>query len=144
MDVRLLTSAHLPAVAEAFVTTFSAPPWNEAWSTESALACLQDLLALPRASAFAAWEGEQCLGAILGHDSVKDHGLTHEVKELFVRPDIQGRGVGKALMAAHLQRLEEGGINNVYLLAARDSEAEEFYSRLGFRRARRQIVLVRP
>lgn len=134
----------LPAVADAFVATFNAEPWNEAWTAETALACLRDLLALPRASHLAAWDGALCLGGVLGHDGVKDHGLTHEVREMFVRPEAQGRGVGRALLTRHLAGAEARGVRSVSLLTARDSVGEAFYTRLGFRCARRQIVLVRP
>jgi len=144
LQLRPISEEDLPPVADAFTTSFNAEPWTEAWTLETATACLRDLLALPRASHLAAWEGGTCLDAVLGHDSVKDHGLTHEVREMFVCPGAQGRGVGRELLSRHLAGAEGRGVNSVFLLTARDSVGEAFYSRLGFRRARRQIVLVRP
>ncbi|GGM09785.1 GNAT family N-acetyltransferase [Deinococcus aerophilus] len=144
MELRPLTPGEVPAAAQTFVATFNAAPWQEAWTLDTAGACLSDLLALPRASAVGAWEDGQCLGAVLGHDSVKDHGLTHEIRELFVHPQVQGRGVGRTLLTRHMAQAQERGVNSLYLLTARDSPAEGFYVASGFRQARRQTVLVRP
>lgn len=144
MEFRQVTSSDIPALAQAFQTTFAAQPWGEQWSLESASACLQDLLSLPRAYSMAVWDDQFCMGAIFGHDAVKDHGLTHEIKELFVPPDAQGQGIGQALMVRYLTEIHLRGVNNVYLLTARDTDSEVFYGRLGFRRANRQVVLVRP
>lgn len=134
----------VPAVAEAFVLAFNAAPWLEAWTPEVASICLRDLLALPRASALVAWDGGTCLGAILGAAQRKDTGFTHQVKDLFVRPDAQGRDVGRELIGRHLRDAEERGVVSVNLLTARDTDSEAFYLKSGFRRAGRQIVMVRP
>ena len=144
MKVRPVQSIDLPVIASTFQSTFNAAPWNEQWTHESALACLRDLLALPRGLALAVWDGSMCVGGAFGFDQQKDTALTHEIKEFFIHPDRQGQGMGKQLMKAYLPELEARGISSIYLLTARDSSAEQFYGRLGFRRARRQMVLVRP
>lgn len=63
---------------------------------------------------------------------------------MFVRPERQRGGVGRALLEAHLAAAGARGVTNVSLLTARESPAEAFYSRLGFRRAGRMVLLVRP
>lgn len=144
MEFRQVDLEDLSVLVTLFVTTFNAPPWSETWTEEGALACLQDLLALPRAWSLAACDVPTCLGAVLGYDIVKDFGLAHEVREMFVHPGTQGRGVGRELLQSHLTAAGERGVLSVYLLTARESPAESFYTRLGFRHARRQVVLVRP
>ena len=144
MEFRPVSPTDLPRLAEAFIATFSAEPWSEAWTMDSALACLADLLALPRAAHLTVLDEGVCLGAIFGFDHVKEHGLTHEIKELFIHPQARGQGIGQALMVRYLTERHLSGVNNVYLLTARDTPSEEFYGRLGFRRARQQVVLVRP
>lgn len=144
MEVPPVHPTDLPVIAATFQSTFNAAPWSEQWSEEPALACLRDLLVLPRGLALAVWDGPLCVGAAFGCDQQKDTALTHEVKEVFIHPDSQGQGVGKVLMNAYLHEAEARSVRSVYLLAARDSAAEQFYVRLGFRPARRQMVLVRP
>lgn len=70
--------------------------------------------------------------------------MTHQIKEFFIHPAAQRQGVGKKLAQAYLDELGRRGVLSTYLLTARDSDAEHFYASLGFRRARRQVVLVRP
>ncbi|MFK7603673.1 GNAT family N-acetyltransferase [Deinococcus sp. SM5_A1] len=144
MELRLLTPADLPAAAQTIMVTFNAAPWNEAWTLGRASACLSDLLATPRAACLGAWDGDECMGAVLGHDLVNAEGLSHRISEMFVLPLAQRRGVGRALLTWHLAEAESRGVSSVHLLTVRDSAAEAFYSKLGFRRARQQIMLVRP
>ncbi|WP_309569788.1 GNAT family N-acetyltransferase [Deinococcus sp.] len=144
MNLHTLSPGQLDAVSGAFVVTFNAAPWNEAWTHAAATSALGDLLDMPRASALAAWEGKECVGAILGRDRVHDTHLSHEILELFVRPSAQRQGVGQALVGAHLAQAEERGIKALSLLTARDSPAEAFYAALGFRRAQRMVLLLRP
>lgn len=144
MDLRPASVADLPALADAFCATFGAAPWNEAWTDESARAALSDLLATPRSAALVAWDGAVCVGAVLGRDQVRDSFLSHEVQEMFVRPEHQRGGVGRALLDAHLAAAGARGVTNVSLLTAQESPAEAFYSHLGFRRAGRMVLLVRP
>ena len=144
MKLRPATPDDLPALADAFRATFNAAPWNEAWTDDSARAALSDLLATPRSAALVAWDGDVCVGAVLGRDQVRDTHLSHEVQEMFVRPERQRGGVGGALLDAHLNAVQAREITNVSLLTARESAAEAFYGRFGFRRAGRMVLLVRP
>ncbi|UQN08434.1 GNAT family N-acetyltransferase [Deinococcus sp. QL22] len=144
MEIRPLESGDLPNVTQVFIATFNAAPWGESWTQETASNCLKEMLMLPRSVAWGAWENDQCLGAALGHDQQKDTALTHEIKEVFVNPQRQGQGIGKNLLNAYIEAVLGRGVKSIYLLTAQDSDAEAFYQRAEFRRARRQIVLVRP
>ncbi len=144
MEFRPVSFSDLPALAQTFVQTFNGEAWQEKWSQESALACLEDLLQLPRAASLAVWDEGDCLGAVFGHDTVKDYGLAHEIKELLVHPQARGQGIGQALMVRYLTERHLHGVNHVYLMTVRKPDGEQFYARLGFRRAERQVVLVRP
>jgi GNAT superfamily N-acetyltransferase len=54
-----------------------------------------------------------------------------ELEDFFVEPDLQGRGVGGALMATFLEACREAGAARIGVDA--DPNAEPIYARFGFR-----------
>lgn len=69
--------------------------------------------------------------AVLGQRIVGTAGLEGSVVQtVFVAPDVQGRGIGKQLMAEVERAAREAGI--VVLKVPSSVTAERFYSKLGF------------
>ncbi len=56
---------------------------------------------------------------------------TGEIYTLYVLPDLQGTGVGRALMGALFQRLEASGHPSALVWVVRGNPARFFYERLG-------------
>ena len=75
-----------------------------------------------------AWDGERLIG--LGN-AISDGHLVVYFPHLLVHPDYQGKGVGKAIMAAMERRYR--GFHMQMLTA--DADAVAFYERIGFERA---------
>jgi RimJ/RimL family protein N-acetyltransferase len=56
-----------------------------------------------------------------------------EIHTFFAHPDVWGRGLAAALLAATLARLREAGYDRVHLWTLRDSaQARRFYAKNGF------------
>ncbi|MCU4674669.1 GNAT family N-acetyltransferase [Catenovulum sp. 2E275] len=53
---------------------------------------------------------------------------------LFIAPEYQGKGIGKALLKTATNWLNENGIQKIYLSTAVNSKAEHFYQHLGWHR----------
>ncbi len=60
-----------------------------------------------------------------------------------VREDVQGMGIGSALMLKCLQVMRSKGLHNAWMLWTSQELVERFYSRFGFRVARRFRILSR-
>lgn len=141
MDVRPITANLLDEVVDLYVGVFSAPPWDEPWSVVDARARLASLLAAPGAVGLAAVEETSTVGmAIAAVERQAGHDVAL-LREMCVRADQQGRGVGSALLRGLEERVT---VASWYLLTARDAPAAEFYEGHGFRPARRMGVWVRP
>lgn len=98
---------------------------------EGELAALPGEFAPPRGRLLLAFAGEDCAGCV----SLKAiDGTICEVKRLFVRPEFQGHGIGKALMAALIDAAQSEG----YRLMRLDTgdlqpESHALYRGMGFR-----------
>jgi len=73
-------------------------------------------------------------GVLEGHDYMALRGPAGVLHDLVVDPECRGRGVGRLLMNAALDQLAAHGAPRVVLFtAARNSEAQRLFARLGFR-----------
>ena len=106
-------------------------------SDESVRASVQLLLADPNTDFLLAapGEGEAPVGvcALRYRHSVWTGADDCWMEDLFVRPEAQGRGLGRALVEAALQRARERGCLRVELDVDEDNRAARaLYARLGF------------
>lgn len=59
-------------------------------------------------------------------------GLHYQITDMAVMPDHQGRGIGKAIMAALMARLREIAPAEAYVSLIADGEAWKLYGQFGF------------
>ncbi len=75
----------------------------------------------------------ECDGQVVGSGFLDERSVIVGVGHVTVAPDMQGRGVGRALMTALLQRCAERRVPGVRLLeAAYKSRSMCLYAKLGF------------
>ena len=141
-QIEPLAGAHLDACARLLVSAFAPPPWNEAWTPDTAATRLKEILNTPGSLGFVCLALEP-IGFVAGHTEQGEDNRVYHLKELCVHPDRQRSGVGSALLRHLAQSLEAEGISEIYLLTYRNSVAESFYRKHGFRPARRTAVFVR-
>jgi len=85
-----------------------------------------------RSLAFTAEEGGEQVAAVAGYT----WGGICELRQVWVRDDRRGGGLGRALMEAAIDEARARGCAHVFL-ATYDFQAPAFYARLGFREAAR-------
>lgn len=111
--------------ADLFLELYTSVGWEAPCWEQVALALKNSL------ATFVAYDGEKALGMVrlLG-----DGGMSFYVKDFAVVPDCQGKGVGKALMAALqgyiLAHVEKGWAVSLELISTK--EAVDFYKKQGF------------
>jgi len=76
-------------------------------------------------------------GAIAGAIGLEKYGSAALLRSAVVAPDHRGTGVGRKLVEQLLERAEEAGIDELYLLT---TTAEKYFPRFGFTRTTRATV----
>ena len=143
MEYRQLTADHIPEVADFFVQAFSAPPWSEQWTIETASKRLQAMMSHSGAYGLIAYQCAQAVGAILGYEEAYYNGPRFEIKEFWTSQACQGQGIGSELLVQLEQRLQQRGICQVVLLTARGERTEGFYQHRGYRLCEDQIWMLK-
>ncbi len=79
-------------------------------------------------------EGDEVLGyATYGEFHPKIGYATTREHSIYVRPEAQGHGIGRALMAAVIERAREAGVHTLIGLVSADNEASvRLHTALGF------------
>src|SRR5438270_4810139 len=76
-------------------------------------------------------------GAITGAIGLEKYGSVALLRSAVVSPDHRGSGVGRKLIEQLLERAEEAGVDELYLLT---TTAEKYFPRFGFTRTTRAAV----
>jgi len=76
-------------------------------------------------------------GSIAGAIGLEKYGSVALLRSAVVAPDQRGSGIGRRLVEQLLERAEEAGIDELYLLT---TTAEEYFPKFGFARTDRTAV----
>ena len=143
MPEPLITQAtpdDLPHCASIYKEAFAAAPYYEEWRFDDARELLAALLQRDPETCF-------CLiyeGAVVGFAFCSTLGRFRAVvEEIALRPAFQGRGWGALLLEHCLSVFRQRGFPVAELIANQEAPAFAFYTRLGFRPARRNLLMLR-
>lgn len=126
-----MTETHLDELAQLYVETFNADPWNDEWTFETARKRLYMMLHTDVSFGLCVYREGQMCGAVLGAMEQFYDGLMFEVKEYWVKNELRGKGIGSKLFAEMERRLRERGVKNIILLTAKGDATEHFYHKQG-------------
>jgi aminoglycoside 6'-N-acetyltransferase I len=129
--------------AQLFAGVFNSSPWNEAWEIETVAARLQDFHDAAGFCGLMAMEDSELLGFALGNAEQWDKTKHFNLREMCVATDKQGSGVGKSLILALETALVGQGINRIYLVTARDGQAQSFYEKCSFYVSPKMILMAK-
>lgn len=122
----------LPEAAKLFANVFNNEPWNDLWTLEQALNRLTDIYNTPHYVGAAHFENGKMAGLIMGRGEVYFDGIHFQIIEFCVDTELQGRGIGRKMLADFRALLKEKGVSYVHLITMRDRRTEGFYSKNGF------------
>ncbi len=131
----------LPEVTALYCEVFNAPPWNDAWTADTASARLHDTLTTPGSVGLLGRQDGRLVGCILGYQEQWFDGVQFYLKEMFVHPTFQRRGIGTRMLQELKGTLGDRGVRKIYLLTERDGAAAGFYGAQGFYTSPRMAMM---
>lgn len=144
VDLVKFASNHLDDAASLYVSVFNSPPWNDHWTFYTARQRLSEILDTPNSFGCSVVFDGELLGFGLGYCEQWFDSGHYYLKEMCIKQDYQGRGLGKALLRwIEEAMVDAGDVDRIYLLTARGDRAEGFYTRLGYRASPRMIMMSR-
>lgn len=131
----------LNELAELFVETFNAPPWNDMWTEEQARVRLRDIIRMPNFCGAAEYREGKLVALIMGHGEMSFDGIHFQILEFCVANDMKGQGIGGEMLNEFMEYLERKGVTSVYLLTMRGKASEDFYAAHGFETVKDMCIM---
>lgn len=132
-NVRLMDKSDLEPCSELMLKVFSGEPWYDQWdSVQHVQQYLAEFMDNPVFLGFVIEQKGKILGASLGHTKSWYSGKEYYIQEYFIDTDLQGSGLGSALMNGMKAYLSSVHVHCMVLLTEKDLPAEDFYRKHGF------------
>jgi aminoglycoside 6'-N-acetyltransferase I len=142
-EIQIFTEQHLNECAFLLIEVFNSEPWNENWNFEKAKLLLSQILNTPGCLGLVLQQQNIILGFVIGYCEQRDKGKNFFLKEMCVRSNQQRQGIGTKLIQKLTYRLNQAGVNFIYLLTMKDEYTEEFYLKNGFQSSLRMIIMTK-
>ena len=124
-----------------YVETFNSEPWNDKWEFDTAYNRLKDIYNTPGFYGLIAVEDGIIIAAVFGCTEFWYEGKTYDLKEMFVKNGLRGKGIGSKLLETLNTRLLSIGVNATYLFTAEGDMTEKFYRKNGYERIEGMIMM---
>jgi len=138
-----MTEADLAPCAQLYANTFSQAPWNEPWTAHDAHQRLEHMFASLGAVGVCLYSGDNLIGFVLGNTEPFLAQDLFYLREMCVKAEEQGSGIGTALMESLMVSLKQQGVGSIYLSTSPTSKAHVFYKKLGFKAAEDMAFMVK-
>ena len=141
MEISPVREEDLSRIAQLYAEIFAAPPYEEAWTYESALARLREFWKACAESCFVAEQQGRVVGFAFCSYHTWWSGKVMRIEELGVDFRLQRHGIGTMLLEHCLARGREAqGIRSVEVVSPRTAPALDFYRSHGFVSAGRELL----
>ncbi len=133
MTFEIMQPTHLPELAQLYVQTYNAPPWNDKWTEELVTQKLSQMMHCEGFFGIISLDPHGAIsGMIIGEKEIYFNCIHFFVKDFCVAYDLRGTGIGSELLKELERQLIQMGIYQMYLFTSRMDETEGFYRRRGF------------
>lgn len=133
--VKRFKKSDLKNCVNLLIDVYYGDPWNHKWNEETGTRYLDEISDLQRFVGFVFEEDGEILGAVFANEQVWWSGDELYIYELYVSNKHHKKGIGKLLIAALENHVQENNLEGITLLTSNKTPAPDFYKHLGFERA---------
>ena len=127
MNFQEITEQDIERLSKLFISSFNQPPWNEAWTMNTASARLQQLIKSPDFFGLMLVEEKQVQAMAIGHFESFYNGTDFFIREFCVANHLTRTGIGSRFLQAFEQQLSLKGATSIYLLTSSKHRIDYFY-----------------
>jgi len=128
-----INKSHIPRLAEIYVETYNAPPWNDKWTVSLAEQRLDEMINCRDSYGLICIDDEsKIIGMIVGISETYYNCKQFFIKDFFMIPSSQGKGIGSALINELERRLKSMGVDKTYLFTSKTDKTEKYYQKRGY------------
>ena len=128
-----LDESFLLQIAELYKAAFGEEPWNDDWSDEEQLLCyIRDIACGFNSLNFGLFIDGELAAVSIGSIRHWWEGTNYNIEEFFVRPDMQGQGLGTSFMKMIESDIKKRGLSGIFLQTDSDKPSYRFYKKNGF------------
>jgi aminoglycoside 6'-N-acetyltransferase I len=130
--IRKIKLSDLQSCAEILEKSYSKPPYNEKFPSDSAFNYIKRKFDYCAEHSFVVEEDKNVIGFIFINLSYWTFGKQALIEEIVIDEDRQGQGYGKKLLAYSDEYLKSLGTKSLMLWGRKDASAYNFYLKNGF------------
>lgn len=140
----MLSLEHLEECTKLYTDVFNGEPWNDGWEEEDARKRLLEIFSNRKFVGIGILDEEQnIIGFLIGHTEKWLSNHHFYLNEMCVESEMQGKGIGSRLIKELELLCDKHNISHIYLLTAREGQAEAFYKRNGFYVSPKMILMLK-
>lgn len=132
MNIRKMEKSDIPSCAEILCSVYNNELWMCRWSKETAEEYLTDFFKMEKFVGYVLEDNSKICGGIFAHEKVWWNNSEVFVEEMFIRPELQRKGYGTALLNRVEEYVKEKGLAGITLSTNKYAPAPAFYRKNGF------------
>lgn len=132
INIRKMEQTDLGRCAELLCAVYNNELWQCRWSHECARDYLADYFDAAKFVGYVIEGDEGVFGAIFAHEKIWWNNSEVFIDEMFILPELQGKGYGTALLSELEEYVKERGLAGFTLTTNRYAPAPKFYKKNGF------------
>lgn len=138
-----ITRENIEDCVPVFLSAYNGPPWNYYWTKDRAKQYLSEYLSCGQFVGFVLYEGQQAVGAALGHTKTWWTNRQLMIDEFFISAEKQRKGYGKKLLEFCDTYASENNISSIVLMTNRHMPSYSFYDKVGYTTAEQYVFMFR-
>lgn len=132
LELRKLVIDDIPKVADVYVEAYAEEDWNEKWDRKDAAQRIYEIISSPQCEGGIYLIKGEIVGCILFEILTWHTGKQLEVKEIFVHPQYQRKGIGQKLLEYAEMIGMKKGVSELFLWTNKSKTLINFYSKMGY------------
>ncbi len=123
----------MPDCGYILMQAYNGEPWNDTWTHEKAIEKVMYSYNSPNFIGWVVKVDNKVVGGCVGNIEPNFYGDFYYLREMFLLPEFQSKGIGSQLIAAIQNHLKSIAIKEIVLLTNSENHPHDFYIKNGLK-----------